>query len=170
MEFNEIKKRAPWNKKSDWERLLSEIKKSDRTMGQAFEPVRRVAMEIRQQYTDIAESIGFICRETCPDCRDNCCERATLWYDFKDLLYIYFTTGKFPGDQIYKKRYDGYSACCHLTETGCVLPRTRRPFVCTWYFCPGQKKYGVDMDSRLQKIKKLRKQLEEEFIKICQSN
>ncbi|MCP3931592.1 MAG: hypothetical protein GY705_21110 [Bacteroidetes bacterium] len=94
-----------------------------------------------------------LCRETCPGCDDNCCIRATIYYDFKDLLFLYLYSGRLPQMQIIKQKS---CSCPNLASQGCILPRQKRPFVCTWYICPRQKAeiYQAGETSKLVEIEK----------------
>jgi len=94
--------------------------------------------------------------------------RATVWYDLKDLLVIYLSTGGLPERQIFR---DEAKACCHLTVSGCRLSRSERPFICTWYICAEQKKLLLarldpeqSLSAKIEKIKELRNNLEARYI------
>jgi len=135
-------------------------------------------MTIRQKYEAMSEPIENVCSHTCLYCEDICCKRATIWFDLKDLLYIYFGLNRFPVSQMIKKKGGTQEkACCHFSEKGCTLERIDRPFVCIWYFCPAQTKHMLfhhekikkTIDQGLNEIKVLRHKMEEEFIRISSS-
>ncbi len=84
---------------------------------------------------EISALIEDLASRTCPVCDDICCNRATVWFDFRDLLFIYLNFGRFPACQI-TRALNG--ACSCLSPTGCTLERLHRPFLCTWYCCPDQ--------------------------------
>lgn len=139
--------------------------------------IRSIAGQIRALFESLAGPIDYICDATCNECGDVCCLKATIWFDFKDLLYLHFCNDGFPEFQIYKKNEQGQKACCHFTQQGCCLPRTKRPFVCTWYFCSVQKDFLTSENNKLQSeikktlsvIKELRDKMEELFIKMSVS-
>jgi len=112
-----------------------------------------------------------LCAVTCPWCPDNCCLTATVWIDFKDLLFLHLNGHEIPPSQLLA---DLKETCRYWGPRGCMLPRIARPWVCTWYLCPTQKanlrqkpKSVQDLFSRaVQAIKTGRKEMESEFIRI----
>ena len=164
----------PWYLADEWNQVFISIKRIDGLYGDKLENVSDMAGKIRQKFEELSESIEMVCSHTCVHCEDICCLRATIWYDLKDLLYIYFGRNTFPESQIKKKlKGSKKKACCYFSEKGCTLSRVDRPFVCTWYFCPAQKKYLAlchgelkqKFDKVLMEIKILRNKMEEEFIR-----
>ncbi|MCG8637678.1 MAG: hypothetical protein MI863_27880 [Desulfobacterales bacterium] len=153
----------PWQKKAEFQEVLMFFTTVSSNRGHDLDPVRSLAGDIRMIFREMDSSLDSLCAVTCPDCRNNCCQRATIWYDFRDLLYLFFGPGSLPGSQISKN-----SQCSCLTDTGCSLPRSRRPFVCTWYFCPDQKEGALQsgLTKKIQKLKDLRSRMETEFCRI----
>ena len=140
-----------------------------------LEKAHDMAAMIKDQFELLESAVDKLCARTCIDCQDICCNHATIWYDFKDLLYVYFSTGSFPKHQIEKVKSEKKgSFCCHFTPRGCRLPRTLRPFVCTWYFCPEQIQFlktitpdlKIKIDKTLFQIKVLRNNIEMLFIDV----
>lgn len=81
-------------------------------------------------------SMDALCMRTCASCANRCCGHAKVWYDFKDLIFLHLTTSALPpGQSILNMN----QTCRYLDCSGCVLPRTQRPFICTWYICAAQK-------------------------------
>ncbi|MCP3872687.1 MAG: hypothetical protein GY699_05955 [Desulfobacteraceae bacterium] len=165
----------PWQTLDEWNQIFFSIQAIDNLYGDKLNNIRELAINIRQKYKQISDAIEMVCSHTCVDCMDICCKRATIWFDLKDVLYIYFGTKTFPEFQIYKKEKEkSEKSCCHFSPKGCALERTKRPFVCTWYFCSDQKKYlashhrkiNSDFDLIFMEIKNFRNQIEEEFIQI----
>jgi len=158
----------PWQERSEWREINFFLDTIQRVHGPDLEPVRFLARRIRFLVDSLSGSFEKLCAVTCPDCRDVCCERATIWYDFKDILCLYFGLGIFPDRQIKKIPGQTRPHCVHLTKTGCLLPRNLRPFVCTWYFCPDQKNHCQDtaIPGEIIKIKKLRLEMEDAFCSI----
>ena len=158
----------PWQERSEWREINFFLDTIQRVHGPDLEPVRLLARRIRFRVDSLSGPIEKLCALTCPDCRDVCCERATIWYDFKDILYLYFGLGLFPDRQIKKIPGQGTPHCVNLTKTGCLLPRSQRPFVCTWYFCPDQKSHcqGGSFAGEITKIKILRLEMEAAFCSI----
>ncbi len=163
-----------WNSAKDWEQVLTTIRKfADQYRGSVLH-VNSIAFLIKEKIESLSAPMDDLCQNTCPGCEDICCHRATIWYDFKDLLAIYFSTNQLPDSQIRKVNLsDDQPGCCHLSTQGCKLKRAERPFVCTWYICPSQKQYinlhqkelAQKLDQTLIDIKYLREKIESEFIK-----
>lgn len=154
----------PWQKPSEFRAAVDSLARLDMNSGRDLDPVRAFAVEINGLIRRMSGDLDRICRITCPGCRNNCCERATIFYDFKDLLYLYFGPDDLPHRQIYREA----GRCIHLGDRGCVLPRDRRPFVCTWYFCPAQKQdpgFGR-LNGIVREIKALREDMEDGFCRI----
>ncbi len=73
---------------------------------------------------------------------------------------------------------DMTSTCRYSGPHGCTLPRSSRPWICSWYLCPAQKaRLGqgpktvrTSLTLTLQEVKKGRKELEDRFIDlVCSS-
>lgn len=164
----DLRSPIPWIHGLDWEQVVGVITASTEKIGSAREDLFNIAREITSVYYRVNPELEYLADLTCSACVDVCCTRATVWYDLKDLLYLYFSAGFLPTGQIYRTEDE---VCCHLTTTGCELPRLQRPFICSWYICSKQKeKVSVDQDgqrklfSEIEKIKDLRKSLETSFI------
>ncbi len=111
-----------------------------------------------------------LCARTCPKCPEPCCQVAKLWFDFRDLIFLHLNEIHIPDSQPLA-HYD--DTCRYLGPRGCVLPRQSRPWICTYYLCAVQtarlrKKSRVqlrELDRLLEKIKRNRKKLEDEYIR-----
>ncbi len=165
----------PWQMTDDWKQVFLSFKAVEKKGKHKLTALLCIAKKIQKNYEIISEPMESLCACTCVNCEDICCMRATIWFDFKDLLYIYFATGKLPESQIKKITLKNQiKKCACLTQKGCILSRTERPFVCTWYLCPTQKEYLkqyypnrlLDFEQTLLKIKELRNRMEEEFVSI----
>jgi hypothetical protein len=152
-------KEDSWVHGYDWHAVRDWIlKQSDRTDEQKV-VLQKTATQIAVEYDELAEGMERLSRVTCSECTEVCCLKATVWYDIKDLLYLYYYSKKIPEKQI-ERRLGG--ACCCLTSQGCSLDRLLRPFICTWYICPTQKRELQNhhvIQQRLEKIKSLRAKL-----------
>ncbi len=143
----------PWVHGYDWEQMTQSIIKSASFHKERFGNLQILAGEITEIYKNIDNDIEKVSQATCPSCSDVCCMRATVWYDRKDLLFIYYSTGELPLEQIYR-RDDG--SCCHLSSHGCSLNRSSRPFICTWYICPTLKEAMGESGKLVMKIDKMK--------------
>lgn len=170
-----------WCSKEEWKQVELTLKQAADVYPEKISALTRLADQITGQYQALDKSLEMLCRKTCLFCNDICCSRASLWYDFKDLMYYFFQFNEFPENQIHKKPLTSATknhenACCHLTPKGCHLPRNRRPFVCTWYLCPPQKKTLYTMphhrrlaEDTISQLKMLRSRMEDLFIQTVAS-
>lgn len=160
----------PWKERDHWSQAVHSLKYAGARRRRRLMQAEKFADQIERKLRTVDSALETLCNATCESCIDICCKKATVWYDFKDLLYLYFSTGRLPDGQIHKKPDQ---TCCHLTPAGCYLSRSVRPFICTWYLCPdqaflcaGQRPGGLNcIQASIQEIQGLRKQLESEFIK-----
>ena len=140
------------------------IKKHRSGLGSA----RKFAVGVDEQLATLSPVMEALCRETCPSCSDSCCSHATIWYDFRDLLYLALMDRDLPPSQIYRDK----SGLCHcLGPEGCRLKREFRPFICTWYICPAQRilltgEEAARVDRMILGIKEMRRGMEEAFIRV----
>lgn len=135
-----------------------------------------------QHLFDLADSMGArlkavgrhmtdLCSQTCPECQQICCRYAHVYFDFKDLLYLHFGPGEWPAAQTLNTEQP---YCQYLGQTGCCLPRSLRPFICTWYICPAQSaclekmapSVGVFLRNSLKALKTGREQLQHDYVRI----
>ena len=112
----------PWMGKDAWDQVVLSISKTISALSAHSElqsetaSLRALAQQIVQRYADIETVLERACLTSCPTCADVCCSRATVWYDLKDLLTIYLSTGALPLKQIYRRPDH---SCCNLTPSGC---------------------------------------------------
>jgi hypothetical protein len=111
--------------------------------------------------------LDTLCRQTCPDCAAPCCAKASVVFDHRDLIFLHLTRQKTPPVQ---PRPAPGSPCAYLTPCGCRLPRLSRPWICTWYVCPAQKRLlsrqcHSDVEWKFSEIKLLRGKMEMAFIR-----
>jgi hypothetical protein len=162
----------------DWERGVALIATTARSFPDRLQTCVSCAVRIQESVTTVSQCIEEICRKTCPVCTDICCRRATIGYDVKDLLYLQLAFNRLPQEQIFRISDKRGLLCSNLSADGCVLPRTQRPFVCTWYFCPDQTRMlrkedpGLldTIDKTLHNIKSHRRYLLSEFTNILKEN
>jgi hypothetical protein len=163
---------APWSDWDSWCQMKLSLEKSVKSQGMTIDAAREMSRQIAGKIYSIDHALDILCQSTCVNCHDICCGKATLWYDFRDLLFIYLNSDKFPQHQISKNKD---LTCSCLTMFGCRLKRCERPFICTWYICPKQteamQEFGIEEEvSRitpiLDEIKFHRKVLEKVFVEV----
>ena len=155
----------PWTDPDEFNRVLSALSFLDSRLGPKLDPVRETACRIYNSLENADSGIDRLCQVSCPECQDNCCKRATIWYDLRDLLCLHFGPARLPECQIFRINTPKGRDCSRLTPKGCGLPRTERPFVCTWYFCPAQKLIPqyLSVVNEIDQIKQLRSEMEDLF-------
>lgn len=161
----------PWGTRALWEAAGDSINylidlHQDRLF-MAFD----LAEQIKGHLKSVFDLLDELCSRTCTWCLAPCCLRATVWADFKDLLFICLAGEKLPYAQLIQQPED---TCRYLNQRGCALPRIKRPWVCTLYLCPPQNRILRRKSPAVQKkfsqtvqaIKISRRKMEDEFIKI----
>lgn len=165
----------PWQGEKEWQEIVEFFDTIKKVHHKDLNPLYQRAETIRNLFKSLSQPMDDLCAVTCINCRDICCKKATIWYDFKDLVYLYFAFGRLPGAQIFKcKDNEGALHCGHFLPNGCILSRLERPFVCTWYLCPDQKAVitsetktvGKPFGEIISHIKQLRNEIEREFCEI----
>jgi hypothetical protein len=89
----------------------------------------------------------------------------------RDLVYLHLNQLPIPLSQTISGIGE---TCCYISHRGCKLPRSIRPWICTWYLCPSQTANARNnkagrrraLSRALEEIKALRKDLEDEFIRV----
>ncbi len=158
----------PWSCQGSWQEMAGSLSFLMEQYKSGLHHARDCARDINEQIVGLSPIMDRLCRQTCPSCLDICCSRATVWYDFKDLLYLALLGRTFPPCQINK---DKSGFCCCLGPEGCRLDRAHRPFICTWYLCPDQRVLLdrtaiVQMDKTILEMKRLRQEMESIFIRV----
>lgn len=159
----------PWADPAHWREAREAMSAAVGRHVQRLQGAARLAGSIEKGITRLDDLMSRLCDESCPVCKDPCCGRATVWYDFKDLLYLGLKGTTLPAGQIVTAKG---RPCAHLTYAGCALPRTDRPFICTWYLCPQHKSMlgryqGASVQrltDALTALKQARNQMEALFI------
>jgi hypothetical protein len=159
----------PWSTAVLWEEVNQSLAIHLRLYHDHLIRARTYARLIQKDFWRIYPLMDELCLKTCPTCRRTCCRRAKPYFDFRDLVYLHFCNIQPPYAQPIKNADD---KCRYLTSRGCDLPREKRPWICTWYICPDQKRLwendffvkGQAVDMALARIKAHRKILEGEFV------
>jgi hypothetical protein len=94
-----------------------------------------VAQEIKSCLNFVFPILDALCAQSCPWCPEPCCLRASVWFDFKDLLFLHCHKLSISPAQ---PKANLKTPCRYLGPKGCILPRGARPWICNWYLCPTQ--------------------------------
>ena len=162
---------APWMSDNDWREINQSFRYLLQRHKTSLECIHNLVTRLTDLLTTVSINADDLCRSTCRYCPDPCCTRAWAWFDFKDLLYIHLSDLEIPESQTISS---SNHRCLYLSARGCRLPRTTRPWICLWYFCPPQIKrlknnptLSFEAFTRIiRRIKQLRLVLESEFVKI----
>jgi hypothetical protein len=137
-------------------------------LGGEAEHLRKISRRIEDGYAELDGQLDSLATLTCSNCTSICCTVATVWYDLRDLLFLYLADNKLPRQQITR---NADRTCVHLTPRGCCLKRRERPFICTWYICAAQKEVlirqhdaGKEIFTYIDQLKTARKELENRFV------
>ncbi len=127
----------PWSTRQEWLEANAAMAAALRKDSRRMETLRDLSQQIERRVNLLDPMLEGLCGDTCPGCTDKCCERATVWYDFKDLLGLHLAAAALPAVQL---PATPRRSCKFLTKEGCALPRIERPFICTWFLCAAQKR------------------------------
>lgn len=159
---------VPWSTPDAWDAANASLARSLARNHRQLTAARRLAQTLRDRLTALFPLMDDLCARTCPACTDVCCERAWVWADFRDLLFLHLAAIPVPEAQLRSGRGE---RCRYAGPRGCRLDRLQRPFVCTWYLCPAQtRRLGSQpaqhdmLNATLAAIKKDRRQVEDVFI------
>lgn len=126
----------PWQTPELWHTAHAVLSHSFSKKTEALLPALATAERIAGRIEILDKAMEGLCAQTCLSCTAICCRHATVWYDFKDVVFLHLTEAELPPGQAVT---GSGPPCRYLSSAGCVLPRHRRPFICLWYLCPAQK-------------------------------
>ncbi|MGB9500271.1 MAG: hypothetical protein ACKVE4_11135 [Dissulfuribacterales bacterium] len=86
---------ALWEEAGDSINYLIDVHKDRLTM--AFKQAEQVKGHLKSLFHLLDE----LCFMTCLWCPEPCCSRATVWADFKDLLFFALQVKKFPRPSLF---------------------------------------------------------------------
>jgi hypothetical protein len=161
----------PWATPRAWQAASQSVRFHRQIYDPGFEPVTLLAQKLRRRLESIFSDLDELCIDSCPWCPEPCCLKASVWYDFKDLLFLHFNEQPIPPVQ---PKANLNMPCRYMGSRGCRLPRMTRPWICTWYLCPtqtaklrnGHQAKRELFDQTIARIKSERILLENEFIRI----
>ncbi len=169
MTWDDVVEIPPWGNDSDWKQANTSIRYLIERHRTVLGPAMNTARQIEMQMNSFFPLQDRLVQETCVHCQCPCCETATVWFDFCDLLFIHMTDRALPHGQLIGKQGD---ICGCFSHRGCVIPRLSRPWVCNLYFCPPQmhrircrgEETREHVTRIIQTIRESRKILEDQFI------
>lgn len=160
----------PWGSEVLWSEANWTMKYLNRRHYQALCRARDLADAIHACLQNLFPLMNSLCEAACSQCRACCCQQAKPYFDFRDLVYLHLREEKIPAGQPIGTSEE---SCRYHIQNGCLLPRSNRPWICTWYTCPAQRSLLPEgewdttrLDHQLRGIKEQRESLEREFIQV----
>nr|WP_319775871.1 hypothetical protein [uncultured Sphaerochaeta sp.] len=161
----------PWADEEDWREAHRTLEQLFRIHDASLDRVREKAGLLRENLTSLFPMFDRFAEQVCPACQAPCCRAARVAYDFKDLLFLHAAGFDPPPHQL---RRNDEEHCRYLGDSGCLLPRVLRPFICTWYYCapmlelframpPKKQRWASE---RMQTVQLGRVAMETEFIRV----
>jgi hypothetical protein len=162
----------PWSSPDVWQEVHNTLRYTIERHQDRVGDLKALARRIIRRIEGLDGLLEDICSKSCPSCQDSCCQRARVWFDFRDLLVMHLGGNDIMPGQIRGPRD---SFCRYLSSNGCRLRRAQRPYVCTWYVCAMLKKQLMQrvpsdtlyLTNSLTAIKDARIDLENRFIRIA---
>lgn len=163
----------PWTSAAAWQECRLSLQKTIAASRADLQDALALAERIAHRYALVGDLFEAITEHTCAVCPNPCCLDARVWLDFKDLLLLHLNGHPLPPAQL---RQGWRDPCRYLTAHGCTLPRAARPWVCTWYICPDQRRVlKRDIPDGLERLARwwpeiaiLRKRMEMTFVTAAQ--
>ena len=118
--------------KKQFLRQINEIKGFFATVNPQLEQVFELGRRLKETFIELDPLIEELTAKICPYCGNVCCANRHGFPEYADIIAIMAMKEEVPH---YDLDVDERAICQFLTGTGCVLPRFRRPYRCTWYFC-----------------------------------
>ena len=93
---------------------------------------KKLASELKDLLEVVSVYFEKHSSKICPKCKTVCCMVKHGYYDKDDRMFLSALGIDAPSFDPNKNATD---PCVFLKENGCSLPRWKRPFHCTWFFC-----------------------------------
>ncbi len=121
-----------WHDRAKWDEALSMISVLFSKRNGDLSEVRRIAKSLRTSIDAVDGFIQINTAQVCPGCMKVCCINKHGYHDYQDLVYITSLGLKPPP---YREGIEDTAPCQFLSECGCTIERSIRPFRCNWHFC-----------------------------------
>lgn len=125
----------PWADRKSWRAANLAVAYHLQHHPADLKPLNVRAHEIKLCLNAVFPILDDLCAHSCPWCPEPCCQKASVWFDFKDLLFLHFNRLSIPPCQ---PKASSKTSCRFMGAKGCRRPRVSRPWICTWYLCPTQ--------------------------------
>ncbi len=121
-----------WHHRKTWDDAVSLLRDLFGHHNSELSEMGRLAMTLRDHIDAVDHFIQQKTAQVCPDCQKVCCINKHGYYDYQDLIYI-TALGLTP--PLYGEGIVDTAPCQFLSECGCAIERSIRPFRCNWHFC-----------------------------------
>ncbi len=163
-----------WHDRENWDKTIRLLKKFSEERNGELAHVKDTARIIKYRIDEIDAFIQQNTAAVCPGCENVCCVNKHGFYDYEDLICVY-ALGLTPPS--YKEGVSDANLCQFLSDFGCAIERSIRPFRCNWYFCDallkhienGPAKPYRTFIKKLDEIVDLRKDMLDEFFRILKT-
>lgn len=163
-----------WHDMEKWDKAIRLLKIFSSAHHKELTHVKDLARIIKFRIDEIDSFIQQNTSIICPNCKNVCCINRHGYYDYEDIIYIH-ALGLTP--PTYKEGIRDTAPCQFLSEYGCTIQRSIRPFRCNWYFCNALLKHIEQGPARpyrlfikqLDEIVDLRKEMLDEFFRILKA-
>ncbi len=102
----------PWQDRQEWSQVVESITTAIAGLSGEEEHLREIARQIEDWYAELDRLLDSLGAITCCSCTTICCTMATIWYDLRDLLFLYLADNRLPRQQITR---NADRTCVHLT-------------------------------------------------------
>ena len=111
---------------------ITEIKRFFHENSHNLGHVIELGKGLKSIFLQLDPIIDELTAKICPYCGNVCCANRHGFPEYADIIAILAMGEDVPQ---YDLMVDERAICQFLSKNGCILPRFRRPYRCTWYFC-----------------------------------
>jgi hypothetical protein len=94
-----LKSGIPWASRQSWWAAHKAVAYHLRRYPTDIEPLNIKAQTLESCLKAVFPILDALCAASCPWCPDPCCLKASVWFDFKDLLFMHFDQLSIPACQ-----------------------------------------------------------------------
>ncbi len=113
-------------------RDIERLKKFFQNYREELQGVFKKGAELKAAFLELDPLVEELTNKICPYCGTVCCANRHGFPEFADIVSMLAMEEEIPK---YDLGVDERDLCQFLSRSGCILPRYRRPYRCTWYFC-----------------------------------
>ncbi|MGD8342690.1 MAG: hypothetical protein PVH53_03810, partial [Desulfobacterales bacterium] len=80
----------PWASRQSWRAAHQAVAYHLRRYPSDLKPLNDRAQALESCLKAVFPILDKLCAASCPWCPEPCCLKASVWFDFKDLLFLHF--------------------------------------------------------------------------------